>query len=187
MIDTICFVIFLIVISIILEIKTHQRRRVIVASSSLYVFVLYYFLFEIFKDQATLKLLIQIRPDLLIDTIQPIFLRILSYNPFEGNVFFLKLLNMIGIKEGTRLYILITTYRPLASDSPFTGISFDSTITFLKNILPDYFDWKIVDRYFLRLKKIAWGYVVILSEQLEKVKFTLRKIMIEVKNYYMIA
>ena len=50
---------------------------------------------------------------------------------FEGNVFFLKLLNMIGIKEGTRLYIFITTYRPLASDSPFTGISFDSTITFL--------------------------------------------------------
>ena len=48
MIDTICFVIFLIIISIILEIKTHQRRRVIVASSSLYVFVLYYFLFEVF-------------------------------------------------------------------------------------------------------------------------------------------
>lgn len=187
MLKTVLFVVFLIVLSIILEIKTHQRRRVIVASSSLYVFVLYYFLFEVIKDQQTIKLLIQIRPDLLIDTIQPIFVRILSYNPFEGNVFFLRLLNLIGIKEGTRLYIFITTYRPLASDSPFTGISIDSTLTFLKNSLPDYFDWKVVDRYFLRLKKIAWGYVVILCDQLEKIKFMLSRTIISIKNYYMIA
>ena len=174
MLDTICFVIFLIVISIYLEIKTRVRRRYIVASSGLYVIVLYYFLFELFKDQSTLKLLIQIRLDIWINTIQPFIMKLLTYNPFEGNAFALRLLNMIGIKEGTRLYIFITTYRPVASDSPFTGFSFDSVITFLKNILPDYFDWKIVERYILKLKKIAFGFVVIICDELDKVKFLFR-------------
>ena len=88
MLDTICFVIFLIVISIYLEIKTRVRRRYIVASSGLYVIVLYYFLFELFKDQFTLKLLVQIRLDIWINTIEPFIMKLLTYNPFESDLFY---------------------------------------------------------------------------------------------------
>ena len=187
MLDRLCFTVFLIIIAIILEVRTHQRRRVFVASSGLFVIVLYFTLFDLVKDQSTITLLVKFRPDLLIDTIQPFIAKLVSYNIFENNAFFIKLLNAIGIKEGTRLFTFITTFKPAASDSPFTGISVDSSLAFLKHVLSDYIDFKIFERYALKIKKIAYGYVMILCEGLEKVKFNLVKMVVNIKEYYFVA
>ena len=128
MLITFIFIVFIILLSIIIEIRTQQKKRVIIASSGLYAFVLYLVIFDTFKDSSVLMWFIKIRPDLILESLAPNLLKIFTTNPFLENPLLAKLLNALGIREGTKVFNLIKNYRPIAADSPFTGISINSCL-----------------------------------------------------------
>lgn len=187
MIFNIVFVILLIGLSVVLEIRTHQKKRVIIASSGLYIIVLYFVLFDLFKDQSLLVLVVKFRPDLIIESFAPTILKFLSTNPFQESHLLIRLLNVVGIKEGTRLFTLITNYRPIASDSPFTGISLSSVFHFLKNVVNDFFGWTSYDDYCHNLKKIAYIFILIIFDEISKAKYIIKKNNYHFKSDVLIA
>lgn len=187
MIFDLVFLVIIISLSLILEIRTNQKKRVIIISSGFYVLVVYFVLFDLFKDQQILMLVVKLRPDLVIESFAPTILKILTTNPFQGSHFLIRILNIVGIKEGTRLFTFITNYRPIASDSPFTGISFSSVFAFAKNIINDFFGWTSYDDYCNNLKKIAYIFVLILLDQITKVPFVLLKVKYKFSNNLLIA
>lgn len=170
---TFCFILFLIIISIILEIRTHQRKRVIIASSGLYVLTLYFVLFETFQDQFTLELLIMMRPDYLIGIIIPYIAKILTYNPFSDGSILMRLLNFLGIKEGTRLFNFIITYRPMSADSPFVGISLNSMWQVASRAIEEFFGWRSIEEYNKEIQNYAFVYILIIIIEYENRKYRL--------------
>lgn len=187
MIINFVFVLFLIALSLLLEIRTHQKKRVIIASSGIYILVLYFLLFETFKDQSVLLLVVKFRPDLIIESFAPTILKLFTSNPFQESPALIKLLNVFGIKEGTRLFTFITNYRPIASDSPFTGISFNSVFSYINNVIDDFFGWTSYGDYCAKLKKIAFIFVLIIYDDAKKISFTLQKGYIRFKEDLFIA
>lgn len=184
---SIIFTVVIITLSLILEFRTHQKKRVIIASSGLYILVLYFVLFDLLKDQTVLELVIKFRPDLIVESFAPTIMKILTTNPFQESQFLIKLLNIIGIKEGTKLFTFITNYRPASSSSPFTGISFMSAFSFLKNVVNDFFGWTSYDDYCLNLKKIAYIIILIIYDELEKVNYIIKRDQYQFKTTLLIA
>lgn len=180
---TFIFILFLIIVSVILEIRTHQRKRVIIASSSFYALALYFVLFETFKDQFTLELLIMMRPDYLIQIAIPYVARVITYNPFNDGTIFMRILNFFGIREGTRLYSFIISYRPISADSPFVGISIKSMYSVAMRAIEDFFGWTSVDEYNKEIQQIAIGYVLIIIIEYEIKRYILLKERINVVSY----
>lgn len=181
------FIIIIIALALMLEIRTHQKKRVIIVSSGFFVLVLYFVLFDLFKDQQILLLLVKFRPDLIIESFAPTILKIFSTNPFQGSYFLIKILNVAGIKEGTRLFTLITSYRPSASVSPFSGISFGLVFDFLKNVVNDFFGWTSYIDYCSNIKKLAYIFVLIILDEVHKVPFVLFKDNYKFKSDLLIA
>ncbi len=187
MLITFIFIVFIILLSIIIEIRTQQKKRVIIASSGLYAFVLYLVIFDTFKDSSVLMWFIKIRPDLILESLAPNLLRIFTTNPFLENPLLAKLLNALGIREGTKVFNLIKNYRPIAADSPFTGISINSILSYMSNAINDFFGWTSYSDYCLTIRKIAYIFVLILSEEMSKLSFIILKEKYNVKFNLLIA
>lgn len=176
MLITFLFIVFIVFLSIIIEIRTKQKKRVIVASSGLYGFVLYLVIFDTFKDSSVLIWFIKMRPDLMIESIAPNLLKVFTTNIFLENQFLAKILNTLGIKEGTKLFNIIKNYRPIASTSPLSGISFNSILSYMSNAINDFFGWTSYADYCTTIRKIVYIFVLILCTEVEKAKFVVKRI-----------
>ena len=173
------FLILIIILSVSLIISTHQKKRIIVASSGLYALVLYYALFDIFKDQTTLTLLVKIRPDLIFDSLRPMFYNIFSLRFIKANPLIFK----------------IISYRPSTSTSIFGDLSLKSIykyfLDFLDSIFGDtsveklykrvfvyierFLIWVYFDGYLEKIREIALALVIILCNFFIKQKYILSK------------
>lgn len=187
MIYSLIFVLLIMVLTVLLEIRTHQKKRVIIASSGLYIIVLYFILFDLFKDHSVLVLLVKFRPDLIIESLLPTILKFFNSNPLQESTIVIKILNLVGIKEGTKLFSLITNYRPASGSSPFTGISFSSVFQYIKNIVNDFFGWTSYLDYCYNIKKIAYVIILIIIDEVEKAKYTIQKTHCQFKTNILIA
>lgn len=181
------FVIFIIFISIFLEIRTHQKKRVIIASSGMYIIVLYFVLFDLLKDQTVLLLVVKFRPDLIIESLAPIIIKIFTTNPFQESQILIKLLNVVGIKEGTKLFELITTYRPASSTSPLAGVSLSTSFSLVKNVVNGFFGWTSYEDYCTNKRKLAYIFVLILFDEVDKANYILQKANYRFKTNLLIA
>jgi hypothetical protein len=163
------------ILTVLLEIRTHQKKRVIIASSGLYIVVLYFILFDLFKDHSVLVLVVKFRPDLIIQSFAPTVYNFFTSNSIHESAFFIKILNAIGIKEGTKIFSLITNYRPSSSTSVFSGISFSSVFHYIKNIVNDFFGWTSYLDYCYNIKKIAYALILIIFDEVDKAQYFIRK------------
>lgn len=179
------FLILIIILAVCLVIVTHQKKRVIVVSSGLYALVIYYALFEIIKDEPTLVLLVKLRPDLIIDSLRPIFYNIFSFK---------------FIKENPLLFKIIS-YRPSSSTSIFGNLSLKSLHNYFVEFLDSIFEntavqsfykkilryieellvWIYFDAYLEKIREIALALVIVICEIYYKRKYILSKV--EFKNY----
>lgn len=169
------FVIILIIFSIFLEIRTHQKKRVIIASSGLYALVLYFVLFDLFKDNTVMVLLVKFRPDLLIQEFIPKIINFFTTSQVERHSIFMRLLDSLGIKEGSRIFNLIARYRPSASVSPFFGLSIGTMYNVFRKKINDFFGWTSLDDYYNNMRQIAYIYVLILCFEIKIVGFKIVK------------
>lgn len=173
------FLILIIVLSVWLVIATHQKKRIIVASSGLYALVIYYALFDIIKDQSTLTLLVKIRPDLIFDSLRPVIYNVFSFRFIRENPLLLK----------------IITYRPSTSTSIFGDLSLKSLYNYFVEFLDSIFEntsvqsfykrifryveellfWIYFDGYLEKIRKIALALVIVMCEVFFKQKYVLNK------------
>lgn len=173
------FLILIIILSVWLVIMTHQKKRIIVASSGLYALVLYYALFDLFKDQTTLTLLVKLRPDLVLDSLRPALYNVFSFRFIRENPLLLKLIS----------------YRPSTTTSIFGDLSLKSLYKYFVEFLDSIFEntkvqslykkifryveellvWSYFERYFEKIRSIALALVIIICNIFFKQKFKLDK------------